>query len=68
MKLLAQIGSDLNVNVFACNFRINQNTVNDDVYAANFLNKRIVNRFSALPSVSDPVGDVPFWLTSTELC
>lgn len=66
MKLLSQLGSDLNVNAFACNFRINAGTiVNDDVYAANFLNQRILSKLSAPPSGN--IKSVPFWLTSTEL-
>jgi len=66
MKLLSQLGSDLNVNAFACNFRINAGTiVNDDVYAANFLNQRILSKLSAPPSGN--IESVPFWLTSTEL-
>ncbi|KAF8252058.1 PLP-dependent transferase [Wilcoxina mikolae CBS 423.85] len=50
MSLLEQLGSDLNVNAFAANFRLSPTTVNDDIYAANFLNQRILSRLSAPPS------------------
>ena len=43
--LLCQLGSDLNINVFACNFRIN-GKVNEDVEEANYLNNSIFHRLS----------------------
>ncbi|KAJ7056389.1 PLP-dependent transferase [Mycena amicta] len=44
-QVLCTLASELNINVFACNFRIN-GKVNDDVEEANALNKRIFARFS----------------------
>lgn len=43
--LMRQMGSDLVVNAFACNFRID-GAVNQDVLEANALNSRIYDRLS----------------------
>lgn len=65
MKLLRALGSDLNINAFACNFRLSDGTLNDDVEEANYLNKRIVERLSVDEPGDDPTS-IPFFLTSTE--
>lgn len=65
MKLLGALGSDLIVNAFACNFRLPDGTLNDDVEEANNLNRRIVNRLS-ISSPNKLPAEVPFFLTSTE--
>ncbi len=65
MKLLRALGSDLNINAFACNFRLSDGTLNDDVEEANYLNKRIVERLSVDEPADDPTS-IPFYLTSTE--
>ena len=43
--LMRQMGSDLVVNMFACNFRVD-GVVNQDVSEANYLNARIYDRLS----------------------
>lgn len=64
MRLLNELGSDLNINAFAVNFRYPDGSLNTSVEEANWLNRRI---FEAL-SVTDPNEDpraIPFYLTST---
>ncbi|KAI0323562.1 PLP-dependent transferase [Cubamyces sp. BRFM 1775] len=63
LKVLCKLGSDLNINAFACNFRIN-GRVNDDVEEANYLNNRIYSRFSPPPPGTD-IKSVPLFLSST---
>ena len=65
IKLLRALGSDLNINAFACNFRLSDGTLNQDVEEANYLNKRIVERLSVDEPGDDPTT-IPFFLTSTE--
>ncbi|EJD55402.1 PLP-dependent transferase [Auricularia subglabra TFB-10046 SS5] len=60
---VCSLGSDLNINAFACNFRIN-GQVNDDVEEANYLNSRIFDRLS-LTSVGEKPQDIPLFLSST---
>ena len=43
--LMRQMGSDLVVNTFACNFRVD-GAINQDISEANYLNARIYNRLS----------------------
>ncbi|KAL0958857.1 hypothetical protein HGRIS_014175 [Hohenbuehelia grisea] len=64
MKLLNELGSDLNINAFACNFRYPDGRVNTDIGEANYLNQRIFERLSVTSSGEDPLS-VPFYLTST---
>lgn len=66
MLLLNQLGSDLNINVFACNFKRSDGTVNTDIEEANWLNRRLFERFSVTSSTEDPLS-IPFYLTSTTL-
>ncbi|KAI0266860.1 PLP-dependent transferase [Gloeopeniophorella convolvens] len=54
MEELRQLGSDLNINAFTCNFRIDGKP-NEDVEEANYLNNRIFDRLS----VTSP-GESPF--------
>lgn len=69
MRLL---GSDLNINVFACNFHVrslagpDQWKINDDVEEANYLNKCIFDRMSVTNADDDPLTR-PMYLTSTIL-
>ena len=63
MELLGTLGSDLNINAFACNFRI-EGRVNDDVEEANYLNKRVFDRLSVTRRHVDP-RDVPVFLSAT---
>ncbi|KAL8716503.1 MAG: hypothetical protein Q9225_006181, partial [Loekoesia sp. 1 TL-2023] len=65
MVLLRAIGSDLNINAFALNFRYSDGTLNDDVEEANYLNRRVVEALSVDSPEDDPTK-IPFYLTSTE--
>ncbi|KAH9946373.1 PLP-dependent transferase [Epithele typhae] len=62
-QCLCTLGSDLNINAFACNFRID-GRVNDDVEEANYLNKRVFDRLSITRPHIDP-KTVPLFLTAT---
>lgn len=66
MALLNKLGSDLNINLFACNFRYADGTVNKDIEEANWLNRRIFEAFSITSAYKD-ARDVPFYLTSSIL-
>lgn len=64
MAELQSLGSDLNINAFACNFRIKGVGVNTDVEEANYLNNAIFKRLS----ITDPKKDpklVPMFLSAT---
>ncbi|KAL8847899.1 MAG: hypothetical protein Q9221_007075 [Calogaya cf. arnoldii] len=65
MVLLRALGSDLNINAFALNFRYSDGTLNDDVEEANYLNRRVVEALSVDSPEDDPTK-IPFFLTSTE--
>ena len=64
------LGSDLNINAFACNFRMQDPhkpgvwLTNDDVEEANYLNKCIFDRLS-VTNVHDNPLDIPVYITST---
>lgn len=47
MRLLSTLGSDLMINVFACNFRIN-GELNTNITEANNLNSKIYERVAIL--------------------
>lgn len=64
MLLLNQLGSDLNINAFTCNFRYSDGRVNEDIEEANYLNRRIFERLSVTDPDEDP-RDTSFYLTST---
>lgn len=67
LDLLGQLGSDTNINVFACNFRLPDGSVNREVQHANELNKRLWQRFSV--NNFDPTSPErfksPLFLSST---
>ncbi|KAK2748783.1 hypothetical protein FQN57_000364 [Myotisia sp. PD_48] len=70
MKLLRSLGSDLNINAFALNWRFmlpdgSPGELNDDVEEANYLMRRVVERLSVDSPDDDPTK-IPFYLTSTE--
>ena len=65
MVLLRALGSDLNINAFAINFRYSDGTINTDVEEANYLSKRVVERLS-IDSPEDDPTTFEFFLTSTE--
>ncbi|KAF8658188.1 hypothetical protein AX16_002110 [Volvariella volvacea WC 439] len=66
LVLLNNLGSDLNINIFACNFRLKDGTVNKDIELANVLNRTLFEEFSVTSPQKDP-RKVPFFLTSTVL-
>ncbi|KAI0060318.1 pyridoxal-dependent decarboxylase domain protein [Artomyces pyxidatus] len=61
--LLRQMGSDLVVNAFACNFRVN-GKVNKDIDEANYLNARIYEKLS-FHKLSDSLNDRKVIVMST---
>lgn len=64
MLLLNELGSDLNINAFAVNFRYPDGTLNTSVEEANWLNRRIFEALSVTEAKEDP-RKIPFYLTST---
>lgn len=64
MTLLNKLGSDLNINAFACNFRYPDGRVNTDIEEANWLNRRIFEALSVTSADEDPL-QIPFYITST---
>jgi hypothetical protein len=65
MILVKKMGSDLSINNFAVNFRVN-GEVNKDVVEANNLNMRIFERLS-ITSTRVDMNTRPLILTSTQL-
>ena len=65
MTLLRHLGSDLNINAFALNWKYEDGTLNEDVEEANYLMQRVIERVS-LDSPTDEPTEIPFYLTSTE--
>jgi len=63
--LMRQVGSDLVVNTFACNFLVDGIT-NSDVSEANYLNARIYNRLS-LKSMTEKLEDKKVIIMSSVL-
>ena len=55
MQLVGQLGSDLMINAFACNFKIN-GKLNTSVTEENALNSKIYEKVSVL-SANDSVAD-----------
>ena len=53
MKKISELGGDLIITVFACNFHID-GKVNEDITEANFLNRRMFERFSVTKRQDDP--------------
>ena len=64
MSLLNKLGSDLNINAFACNFRYPDGTINTSIEEANYLNRRIFEALSCTRADEDPLT-IPFYITST---
>lgn len=60
---LYALGSDLNINAFSCNFRIN-GVANSDVEEANYLNNAIFKRLSITTPNKDP-KEIPMFLSAT---
>lgn len=63
MDELQSLGSDLNINAFACNFRIND-VANTDVEEANYLNNAVFKRLSITTPNKSP-KDIPMFLSAT---
>ena len=64
MALLRALGSDLNINVLSTNWRYADGRLNDEVEEANYLNQRIIQRFS-VDSPDDKPTAIPLYLSST---
>ncbi|KAL8393901.1 hypothetical protein RB595_003599 [Gaeumannomyces hyphopodioides] len=62
-KLMCELGGDLMINAFACNFKVN-GIVNQDVGEANYLNQWIFSKLS-VASKKDVVEERPLFLTSS---
>ncbi|KAL8284400.1 hypothetical protein RB597_001861 [Gaeumannomyces tritici] len=62
-KLMCELGGDLMINAFACNFKVN-GKVNQDVGEANYLNQWIFSKLS-VASKKDVVEERPLFLTSS---
>ncbi|KAK6080365.1 pyridoxal-dependent decarboxylase domain protein [Seiridium cupressi] len=65
MKLMRDLGSDLNINAFAINFRYSDGRLNEDIEEANYLMKRVIEALSVDSPDDDPTK-IPLYLTSTE--
>lgn len=65
MKLMRELGSDLNINAFSLNFRHEDGRLNDDIEEANYLMQRVVEALSVDSPTDDPTK-IPLYLTSTE--
>ncbi|KZS99831.1 uncharacterized protein LAESUDRAFT_667508 [Laetiporus sulphureus 93-53] len=67
MALVKQMGSDMSINAFACNFRVSRDgPLNTDVAEASYLNARIIERLS-VSRVDDDARKKPMMLMGTEL-
>ncbi|EPQ51982.1 PLP-dependent transferase [Gloeophyllum trabeum ATCC 11539] len=64
-ELLCQLGSDLMINTFACNFRLGDE-LNMDVAQANYFNRRIYEKLSIL-KVTDNMNERDIILMATSL-
>lgn len=64
MSLLRALGSDLNINAFGVNWRYADGKLNDEVEESNYLNRRIMQRFSVDTPEDDPTK-IPLYLSST---
>ncbi|KAG9121292.1 hypothetical protein FRC07_002791 [Ceratobasidium sp. 392] len=66
MKLVRELGSDLSINAFACNFKLADGTPNEDVVEANYLNTRIYERLS-VTRIEDNIYDKSLFIMSTKM-
>ncbi|KAF9463112.1 pyridoxal phosphate-dependent transferase [Collybia nuda] len=64
MELVRQLGSDLMINAFACNFRI-EDKINTDVVEASFLNRRLYQRLS-ITTMDEDINLKPIVIMATE--
>ncbi|CCO32116.1 L-2,4-diaminobutyrate decarboxylase Short=DABA decarboxylase [Rhizoctonia solani AG-1 IB] len=66
MALVREMGSDLSINAFACNFRLANGEINQDVVESNYLNTRIYERLS-VTKIEDNIFDKPLFIMSTSM-
>ncbi|KAE8153195.1 PLP-dependent transferase [Aspergillus avenaceus] len=66
MSQLRELGSDLNINLFALNFYNQDGTINNDLDEANYFMKRIVDELS-ITSAETRSETIPMFVTSTVL-
>lgn len=64
MEILAKLGSDLNINLFALNWKHENGELNTDLEEANYFMKRVVDKLSIITADTDP-SKIPIFLTST---
>ena len=64
MKKLRELGSDLNINAFAINWKDENGNLNKDLEEANYLMKRVVDKLSITTANTDPT-QISMFLTST---
>lgn len=65
MEIICRLGSDLNINAFALNWKHRDGTLNTDLEEANYFMKNIVDRLSITTADTDPT-EIPIFLTSTQ--
>ncbi|CAG8554997.1 10320_t:CDS:2, partial [Scutellospora calospora] len=65
LDLIKKVGSDLIINTFACNFKLD-GKVNENINETNYLNRRLFENFS-LTSYKEANKTKPLILTSTVL-
>ncbi|KAF6815192.1 hypothetical protein CSOJ01_03644 [Colletotrichum sojae] len=65
LKLLRELGSDLNINAFSLNFRYEDGRLNEDIEEANYLMQRVIEALSVDSPTDDPTK-IPLYLTSTQ--
>lgn len=66
MELLRNIGSELIINAFACNFFLeNSNVWNQDVEESNYLNTCIAQRLRVVPGDMPLINKTQLFITST---
>lgn len=66
MELLRNIGSELIINAFSCNFKVSETQWNDDVEEANYLNRCISDKLRVNPDKPETIAKMKFFITSTE--
>lgn len=65
MKLIRDLGSDLNINAFTLNWKYKDGSLNTDLEEANYFMKRVVDGLSITTADTDPTK-IPIFLTSTQ--
>jgi hypothetical protein len=65
IKLLRELGSDLNINAFALNWYDEDGNLNTDLEEANYFMKQVVDALSITSPDINP-AEIPLFLTSTK--